>query len=117
MEKFADVLFREASSLNPDVEQQSVRDVVEVCDLSWMMIEDQRKEVVVERLRTIGNLDDSQCNQLFETLNGMVPVDRKAKGRTHFLNAKKNFYEKWIMKRMSNPSVFTVVVYHLYIYT
>ena len=100
VEEFADVLLREAKALNRDVVEQSVRVAVDVGSLSWTVIEDQRKEFVVEKLRAIGNLDESQCNELFDKMDGMVPINSETKRRNVILSMKGDFHETWIMKCM-----------------
>ena len=91
---------RKANGINPNVEEQSVRNAIENGALSWTMIEDQSKEVVVERLRAIDDLDDDQCNELFEKLDRMIPTDPETKRREHILEVRTQFYEDWVMKCM-----------------
>ena len=80
-EDFADILVREAISINSNVKEESVRSAIDEGGLSWAVVEDLRKEDVVERLRVIQNLDESQCNELFDKMDGMVPVERDTKRR------------------------------------
>ena len=80
-EDFADILVREAISLNPNVEEESVRTAINEGGLSWTVVEDRRKEDVLERLRVIQNLDESQCKELFDKMDGMIPVERDTKRR------------------------------------
>ena len=105
MGDFIDVLIREATALNRGIEEQSVRVAVDVGELSWTVVEDQRKDSVVERLRAIGHLDESQCNQLFDKMDGMVPINAEAKRRRNLiLSIKRDFHKKWIMKCMYSVS-------------
>ena len=97
---FADVLIREAKAFNHDVEEQSVRAAVDVGGLSWTVIENDRKEFVVGRLRGIGHLDESQCNELFDTMDGLVPFPPETARRNCILSMKRDLHEKWIMKCM-----------------
>ena len=84
-------LYREASAINSNVEEESVREVVELGGLSWEMIEDQRKEVVMGRLRAIGHLDESQCDVLYHKMVSERSVKREAI---------KHLFKSWIMKCM-----------------
>ena len=81
VEDFADILVREATSINFDVDEESVRSAIDERGLSWAVVEDRRKEVVMQRLQVIQNLDESQCNELFDKIDGMVPVERDTKRR------------------------------------
>ena len=78
---FADILVREATAINSNVQAQSVCSAIEKFDLSWEMVEDQRKQVVVKRLLAIEDLDESQCNRLFDKLDGMIPIQRDTQRR------------------------------------
>ena len=55
---------------------------------------------MVEKLKDIGNLDDSQCDKLFDKMDGMIPIDPKRRRRECVLKMKSIFYEKWITKCM-----------------
>ena len=69
---FADVLIREAIAMNANINEQSARNVIESSALSWAVMENQRKEVIVERLRAIEHLDESQCNELFDKMDKWI---------------------------------------------
>ena len=79
---------------------ESVRKAVDEAGLSWVLFDDHVKGVVTERLRTIGNLDESQCNELFDKMNGMRSIEVERKRRTFILDMARILYEKWIMKCM-----------------
>ena len=98
MDDFTDVLVREAIAINSNVEAQSVCSAIEKYGLSWKMVEKQREKVVVERLRAIKNLDESQCNELFDKMDQMVPIDRDTHRRNCIVE------RNWIMKCMYNVS-------------
>ena len=98
VDDFADVLVREATAIDSKVEAQSVSSAIHKCGLSWQIMENQRKKVVVERLREIGNLNESQCNDLFDKMDEMVPIDRDTQRRNCIVE------RKWIMKRMCTLS-------------
>lgn len=93
-EMFVDALFREAKALNSDVDERSVRVAINDGDLSWAVIEDQKKHVMVQTLRGIENLDESQCKNLFEKMDGLVPTKRRWMRRACALRMKSNFCEK-----------------------
>ena len=99
-EDFVRALIREAMVVNSNVEEQSIREAIEVGALSWEMIENQGKEVFVEKMKTIELLDESQCNELFDKINGMTPTELQRKRRDYVLTVIRRFYEKWIMKCM-----------------
>ena len=98
MEDFADALICEATAINSKVEAQSVCSAIEKYDLSWKMVENQRKKLVLERLRTIENLDESQCDELFDKMDQMVPIDRDTQRRNCIVA------RNWIMKCMYSAS-------------
>ena len=100
VENFGDCLLRQASDVNSNVTMESVQKAAEPGGLSWEIFEDQRKDDIVEKLRAIENLDESQCNELFQKLNGMRPNELKRKQRDYILSIKRDFYENWIMKCM-----------------
>ena len=106
MEDFSDALLRKVSVMAPNVSAESVRNVVKSSRLSWAIVENQRKEFVVERLREIEDLDESQCKELFDKMEGMVPneIDSEDARRNCALSIKNIFYEKWIMKCMYSVS-------------
>ena len=106
MEDFGDALLRKVSVMNPNVSPESVRNVVKSGQLSWVTVEDQKKEFVVEILREIEDLDESQCNELFDKMDGMVPIEIESEEarRNCALSIKSIFYEKWIMKCMYSVS-------------
>ena len=106
MEDFGDALRREVSVLDPNVSAESVRNVVKSGRLSWAIVENQRKEFVVEILKDIEDLDESQCNELFDKMDGMVPfeIDSEDARRNCALSVKNIFYENWIMKCMYSVS-------------
>ena len=58
--EFVRIFVREAITINPNVEESAVRKAVEVGALSWKMMENQSKEVVVDKLKAIDLLDESQ---------------------------------------------------------
>ena len=99
---FADVLIREAKAFNHDVEEQSVRAAVAVGGLSWTVIENERKELVVDRLRAIGHLNESQCNELFDKMDRLVAISPapETERRNCILSMKRDFHEKWVVKCM-----------------
>ena len=101
MDDFANVLVREATSINSKVEAQSVCSAIQKCGLSWKMVENQRKKTVVERLRAIENLDESQCNELFDKMDQMVPIDGDTERRNCIVE------RTWIMKCMRTISLCT----------
>ena len=92
VDHFADVLVRKAIAINSKVEAESVINVIKNGGLSWKMVKNQRKNVVVQRLRAIENLDESQCNELFDKMDQTVPVDRDTQRRNCIVE------RKWIMK-------------------
>ena len=103
-ENFEVCLLRQVSAINSNVISESVQKAVEHVDFSWEMFEYQRKEVVLERLKTIENLNESQCNELFDKMNGMKPTEMRRKRRNCVLSVKRDFYENWIMKCMYSVS-------------
>ena len=95
---FADVLVREANSINSSVETESVCSVIQKFDLSWKTMANQRRKFVVKRLRAIEDLDESQCNQLFDRMDQIVPIDWDYQRRKCILE------RLWIMKCMCSLS-------------
>ena len=89
-------LHREATAINSNVGEESVRKVVEIGALSWEMIEDQRKAVVMGRLRAIDHLDETQCHSLYRKLS-----NRGVRFREKIV---KNIYKSWIRKCMYSVS-------------
>ena len=88
-------LLREATAINSNVEEKSVQEVVELGGLSWQMIEDQRKGVVMGRLRAIGHLDETQCNELYHKMELDISRYREIVIR---------YYNSWFMKCMNSVS-------------
>lgn len=76
------------------MKEQSIRKAIEDGGLSWAVIENLRKKIAVGRLKAIENLDESQCNVLFDKLDGMIPTDPK----THKINMIAD--QMWILKCM-----------------
>ena len=104
VEHFEVCLLREVTNINPNLTMESIRKAVEHGGLSWEIFEDQRKEDIVEKLQDIDSLNESQCNTLFDNLNGMRPNELKRTKRDYILSMKCDFYEKWIMKCMYSIS-------------
>lgn len=88
-------LLREATAINSNVDDESVRKVVDVGAVSWEMIEDQPEEVVMGRLRAINDLDESQCNKLYHKMES---------DRRKYREIVKSFYISWFMKCMYSVS-------------
>ena len=99
-EDFVHILVREALIINSNAEESSFRKAVEVGQLSWEMIENEGKEVMVEKLKAVDLLDEPQCNELFDKINGMRPTELQRKRRDYLLTVIRRFYEKWITKCM-----------------
>ena len=97
-EDFMLIFVREALTINSNIEESSFRKAVEVGALSWEMFENEGKEALVEKLRAIDLLDQSQCNALFDKMNGLRPTELQRKRRDYVLTVIRSFYEKWIMK-------------------
>ena len=95
-----DVLLREVDAIDPTVTAESVENMIEYGGLSWAEVESQRKEVVVGKLRAIGNLDEHQCGKLFDKLDVMMSIDPEIKRRNSILFARRFFHGKWITKCM-----------------
>lgn len=101
---FVEALLRETAIINPNLSVESVMKAIQDGNLSWTFVENQRKNVVVERLGVIQGFDEIQCCRLFEKLDGMIP--------THWIEEKSNaiaaikniFYECWLMKCMYSVS-------------
>ena len=98
VESFDNVVIREATAINSNVKEDSVRRAIERGALSWEMIENQRKDFIVGKLRVIAELDETQCNTLFRKLDGMIPIAPEMKRRNSILKMRRIFYQKWIMK-------------------
>ena len=94
------ILIRDVSAINSNVEETSIRKAIEVGALSWEMIENQGKEVLLKKLKAIDLLDESQCNELFDKINGMKPSGLQRKRRDYVLMLIRVFYSKWIMNCM-----------------
>ena len=97
-ENFVCALVREAMVTNSNVEELDVRKAVEVGALSWEMMVNQGKEAFVEKMKAVDVLDESQCNELFDKMNGLRPTELQGKRRDYVLTVIRRFYEKWIMK-------------------
>ena len=100
VENFEGALLREASALNYDVTVDSIRKVVESVDLSWSMIEDQNKQSVMEKFKAIENLDEAQCNALFDKMNEMRSIELKKKKQDIILSMIRILCDGWVMKCM-----------------
>lgn len=97
---FADILVREAIAINSTVEAHSVRSAIALGKLSWLTFEDQTKELVVSKLRAIESFDESQCDELFVKIHGMILMQPARKKRDYVLKITREFYANWIMKCM-----------------
>ena len=104
MDNFDNILVREATAINSKVEAHSARDAIERGNLSWSTVEDQTKEVVVRKLRTIEHLDEAQCIELFDKIHGMILIQPERKRRDYIFKIIRGFYARWIMKRMCHIS-------------
>ena len=104
METFADAVVREATVINSNVDEDSVRKAIQCGSLSWKVIENQRKDVIVGKLRVIAELDDNQCTALFQKLDGMIPIAPVTERRNRISQMRSVFYQKWIMKCMHSVS-------------
>ena len=114
MENFEVCLLREVTDINSNLTVEAVRKAVEHSGLSWDIFEDQRKKDIVEKLQSIANLNESQCNTLFDNLNEIRPNELKRKKRDSILSMKRDFYEKWILKCMYSLSeCFPMTTYFL----
>ena len=112
VENFGVLLLRLVTDINSDVTSESVQNVVENRGISWEMFEYQRKEDVVKKLKAIKNLNESQCDELFDKMNGMRPTEMKRNKRNCILSIKRDFYENWIMKCMYSVSeCFPMTIY------
>ena len=100
---FGDALVREASALNADVTVESLQKVVEFDDLSWSMIVDHRKQMVIEKLKAIEDLDEAQCNLLFLKMKEIRPIEPKKKKQEFIFSMIRILCEGWIMKCMYSP--------------
>ena len=100
VESFDDAVIREATAINSKVKGECVREAIELGGLSWGMIENQRKDFIVGKLRVIAELDETQCNTLFEKLDGAVPIAPEMERRNRVLQIRRMFHQKWIMKCM-----------------
>ena len=100
LEKLVDVVVREATAINSDVKEECVREGIERIGLSWEVIENQRKDVIVGKLRVIAELDENQCHELFKKLDRAVPIAPEMDRRNRILLMKRIFYRQWIMKCM-----------------
>ena len=116
MEEFGDVLLREVAVMDSNVSAQSVRNVIASGRLSWAVVEGHRKEFVVEILKDIDDLDESQCNELFDKMDRMVPIDPEEARRKSVLSMKRVLYEKWIMKCMYVHVVFQCFQMLMYLF-
>ena len=104
VKNFVDAVVRQATAINSDVKKECVRETIERSGLSWAVIENQRKDLIVEKLRAIAELDETQCNELFEKLDGMIPIAPETERRNRILQMRRVFYQKWIMKCMYSVS-------------
>ena len=104
VENFVDAVVREATAINSNVDKNSVREAIERGGLSWKVIENQRKDFIVGQLRAIKKLDESQCNALFQKLDGMIPIPPETERRSSILKMRDIFHQKWIMKCMYSVS-------------
>ena len=85
--------------MNPAVTIQCIQRTVKEANLSWDMVEDRDRKFVVKILRTIEDLDEDQCNTLYQRIDGMTPIVMEMKIR----DIKTYIYDRWIMKCMSHP--------------
>ena len=99
-----DILVREATAVNSKVEAKSVCSAIEKRGLSWLTVEDQSKETVIRKLRSIQNLDEAQCMELFDKIHGIRLIHPAKKRRDYIYRIIRGFYAKWIMKCMYNIS-------------
>ena len=60
--------------MNINIDSKSVHKMVKMHGLSWVMVEDRNKDFVVKRLKKIVNLDETQCNDLYRTMDSMTPI-------------------------------------------
>lgn len=104
VETFGDVLLRESTRINPNVASESVRGAVKDGDLSWAMFGDQIRDVAMQRLGAIADLDKSQCSELFDKMHRIRSIEDKTKRRGIILEMARILYQKWIMKCMCNLS-------------
>ena len=104
VENLGGLLLRQVSAINSNVTRESVRNVVKYGGLSWEMFEYKRKEDVLEELKAIEDVNESRCDELFDTLNEMRPTEMKRKKRDCILSIKRDFYDLWIMKCMYSVS-------------
>ena len=97
---FVDAVVREAIAINSDVKEECVREAIERSALSWEVIENERKDFIVGKLRVIAELDENQCNELFKKLDGMIPIAPETERQNRISEMRSVFYQKWIMKCM-----------------
>ena len=97
---FVDAVVREATAINSDAKKECVRKAIERSGLSWAVIENERKDFIVGKLRVIAELDVNQCNELFEKLDEMIPIAPEKERQNRILKMRSVFYQKWIMKCM-----------------
>lgn len=101
---FGEVLLREGAIINPNVSAKSVERAMTDGNLSWTLVENQRKHVVIERLGAITGFDETQCDRLFDKLDGMIPTDSETEQAKAIAAVKNVFYKSWLMKCMHRVS-------------
>ena len=52
------------------------------------------------KLIVIAELDETQCDELFEKLDGAVPIAPEMERQKRIFKKRDIFYQKWIMKCM-----------------
>ena len=85
------------AEMQPDV----VQCMVEESDLSWKMVENQSRESIMKILRTITDLNEDQCNTLYQRLDEKTSIVFGRKMSQWLRDVKNVLYDKWICKCMS----------------
>ena len=90
--------------MNSDVNVQSLRNVIEDSGWSWDMVDDHDREFVMKRLRTIEDLDEDQCNELYRKIDDVTSIAVGRELSQWLYRVKKILNDKWIQKCMCNNS-------------
>ena len=70
---FVDVVQREATALNGDIDPLSIQRVIQTHHLSWAVIRRQSEQFTMDKLRYIDGIDDAECAELYQLIKSVDP--------------------------------------------
>ena len=87
---------RSVSALKANVESRSIQNALTKSDLSWRMIREENKEVVMERLQNILNLSEMQLHNLYYSTKQNDPniLESEIVKCQHSMNYTRDFVSK-----------------------